>query len=55
MTQLVLPDQGVDVNEAKVQAVENDTKRQDAAEVRSFLGSVNSCVKFIPYLAMISG
>ena len=59
MTQLVfmghvLSDQGVSIEDAKVQAVKNDRKLENAAEVRSFLGLVNFSAKFIPNLATIS-
>ena len=59
MTQLifmghVLSAQGVSIEEAKVQAVKNARKPENAAEVRSFLGLVNFSAKFIPNLATIS-
>ena len=59
MTQLVfmghvLSALGVSIEEAKVQAVKNARKPENAAEVRSFLGLVNVSAKFIPNLATIS-
>ena len=44
-------EKGIGPTQAKVEAVLNAREPQSAAEVRSFLGLVNFCTRFIPGLA----
>uniref|UniRef100_A0A3P9MCB8 Gypsy retrotransposon integrase-like protein 1 n=1 Tax=Oryzias latipes TaxID=8090 RepID=A0A3P9MCB8_ORYLA len=59
MTQLefmghVLSKNGIGAAQSKIEAVENTRRPTNAAEVRSFLGLVNYCGRFIPDLATTS-
>ena len=50
----VLSDQGVSVEEAKVQTVKDARKPENAAEVNPFFGLVNFGAEFLPNVAKIS-
>ena len=50
----VLSKNGIGAAQSKIEAVENTRRPTNAAEVRSFLGLVNYCGRFIPNLAMTS-
>ena len=45
---------GIAPEDKKIDAVRNERPPQNAAEVRSFLGLVNYCARFIPYFATIA-
>ena len=46
-------EKGIGPTQAKVEAVLNAREPQSAAEVRSFLGLVNFCSRFIPNLRLL--
>ena len=50
----VLSKNGIGAAQSKIEAVENTRRPTNAAEVRSFLGLVNYCGRFIPNLATTS-
>lgn len=50
----LLSSRGVGPSEAKVEAVTEARQPESAAEVRSFLGLVNFCARFIPDLATVT-
>lgn len=50
----VLSKNGVGATQSKVEAVQNTRQPNNATEVRSFLGLVNYCGRFIPNLATIA-
>jgi len=50
----LLSDVGIGPSETNVDAVRKTKKPENAKEVRSFLGLVNFCAKFIPGLATVS-
>ena len=50
----LLSAQGIGPSQAKVEAVTEARQPESAAEVRSFLGLVNFCARFIPDLATVS-
>ncbi len=50
----VLSKNGVGATQSKVEAVQNTRQPNNAKEVRSFLGLVNYCGRFIPNLATIA-
>ena len=50
----VLSGKGVDLHEDKVKAIVEARTPQNASEVKSFLGLVNFCAKFIPDLATVN-
>ena len=49
-----LSEKGVDPGRDKVEAIVNASQPKDVSQVRSFLGLVNYCAKFIPNLAETS-
>ncbi len=51
---MVLSGNGISCTEEKVRAVVEARESQTASEVRSFLGLVNYCGRFIPDLATVS-
>ena len=50
----LLSAQGIGPTQSKVEAVTDATQPESATEVRSFLGLVNICARFIPDLATVS-
>ncbi|KAK3092068.1 hypothetical protein FSP39_024885 [Pinctada imbricata] len=50
----VLSGKGIDLHEDKVKAIVDARAPESASEVKSFLGLVNFCAKFIPDLATIN-
>ena len=49
-----LSSKGISPNEEKVAAIQNTKSPQSAAEVRSFLGLVQYCSKFLPNFAQVA-
>lgn len=47
-------EEGIETEETKIQVVVDAKRAESASEVRSFLGLVNFCGRFIPNLAAIS-
>ena len=50
----LLSARGIGPTQGKVEAVTETRQQESAAEIRSFLGLVNFCAKFIPDLATVS-
>lgn len=50
----LLSARGIGPTQGKVEAVTEARQQESAAEIRSFLGLVNFCAKFIPDLATVS-
>ena len=50
----VLSDRGIGPEDCKIKAVSDARNPENPAEVRSFLGLVNYCAKFIPDMATVS-
>ncbi|XP_064629303.1 uncharacterized protein K02A2.6-like [Lineus longissimus] len=49
-----LSDKGIDITRDKVAAISNARQPENASEVRSFLGLVTFCARFIPKLASVA-
>ena len=50
----ILSKEGIKIDDAKVRAIKESSEPKNAQEVRSFLGLVNYCARFIPNLATVS-